>query len=117
MPAWLLLAWSGLAAALVSACVRALLAFPREGSAFRRLVGATVLGLFVLPVVYGFAFEAIGRADLMTGALLGLLHGLIEAAVLFRSATPANRRRAIAQGLLGGLSYGVAIGFLYLVPA
>ena len=36
------------------------------------------------------------------------MHGLIETAVRFRSTTPANRRRAIAHGLLSGLSYGVA---------
>ena len=119
-PAWLLLAWSGLAATLVSASVRALLPLPDDPgrpSAARRLTRSVILGLLAFPLAYGLAFEAIERADLLAGAALGLLHGLLEAGLRMRAATPDHRRRAVLHGLLGGLSYGLVIGFLYLVPA
>ena len=119
-PAWLLLAWSGLAATLVSACVRALLPLPPgpgRRTAAHRLARSVILGLLAFPLAYGLAFETIGRADLVSGAALGLLHGLLEAGLRLRNAAPHHRGRPFALGLLGGLSYGLVIGFLYLVPA
>lgn len=125
-PSWVLLAWSALAATLASLGLRALLPPPRPRGAAHGTSGVRpgragafardlFLGLLLLPPLYGFAFEALGRADLVAGAALGTAHGLLDAAIRARTASP--RGRAIARALTGGIAYGLALGFLYVVPA
>lgn len=120
-PAWLLLIWSGLGAACAAAAVGAVIRGVDRGSwslaplPRSRMHGALwslLAGMFAYPIVYGTLFELFQRADLPTGAMLGLVH----AAVLFPS---VKRRAALHPAIRAAaahLAYGAALGFLYVTP-
>lgn len=121
MPAWLLLVWSGLAATSVAALLApavggaavapwSLAPVPRSvrhGAAWSLIAGA-----IVYPIVYGFLFELLHRADLRIGLVLGALHGVIMFAVARRTSSSRAAFRAAAAHLV----YGAAIAFLYITP-
>ncbi|MGH7464614.1 MAG: hypothetical protein ACREK1_05520 [Longimicrobiales bacterium] len=121
MPAWLLLLWSGLAAACVAALTATLIGgvrvaswslapVPRSrshGAAWS--IGA---GMFAYPLVYGIAFELLHRADLRTGFMLGAVH----AAVMFAAARRRGSMRAALRAAAAHLVYGGVIAFLYVTP-
>lgn len=121
MPAWLLLLWSGLAAAGAAALVArtiggvrrapwSLAPIPRS-----RAHGAAwclAAGLIVYPLLYGIAFEFLHRADVATGLILGALHG----AIMFAIARRGGPVRAALRVALAHVVYGAVIAFLYITP-
>ncbi|MBR9989625.1 MAG: hypothetical protein KFH98_07720 [Gemmatimonadetes bacterium] len=121
MPAWLLLFWSGLAAASAAALIASavggvtvaawsLAPAPRSrshGAAWFLLAG--VLGY---PVAYGIAFELLNRADITTGLMLGAMHGIL----MFAVARRAGSTRAAFRAALAHLVYGAVMAFLYITP-
>lgn len=93
-----------------------------------------ILGSAVFPAVYAVIFELLGRADALTGAVIGGIHGSIAGLCLpaFVARTRCGRaRRAPDPGIfarkLGTLTpvgilsvhaiYGAVLGFIYVVPA
>lgn len=103
-PAWPILLWAGLAAAFAAAFVLTS-ARDRRGTAHPAVIIA--LGLAASPL-YALAFEAIGRADILTGALLGLIQGGL-AFLRRRRADP----RPTARIILGWIVFGAVLGYLY----
>jgi len=142
MPAWLLLFWCGLAAALVSewlaAAVRPGRLSRRRGEAIapRLMRGprenaliAIAGGALLLAPVYGIVFELLNRADLVNGTVIGGLHGLIPGVIALAAAARSSTvgaagtttsLRAIAvyraRRVLARTVYGAVFGFLYVVP-
>jgi hypothetical protein len=121
MPAWLLLLWSGLAAAIAAAFVAFSIGgvsvaswslAPRPRSRSHGAVWFLAAGLFVYPLGYGIAFELLHRADLRIGVLLGALHGAFMFAVTRRRGTTRAALRAAAAHL----AYGAVMAFLYITP-
>jgi hypothetical protein len=120
MPAWLLLLWSG-AAATCAAAIAGVVLGSRRGSwqllpALWPLGRATAMslaaGLLFYPVAYGIVFEASSRDDVVTGAVLGAVHGL---AVLIASRPRRDARLAVRAGGLHVI-YGAVIALLYVTP-
>lgn len=121
MPAWLLLIWSGLGAATAAAILApaiggvpvaswSLAPLPRS-----RAHGAAwsfTAGVIAYPLIYGFAFELLHRADLRTGVILGALHGGLMFALARRRGTVRAALRAASAHLI----YGAVIAFLYITP-
>lgn len=121
MPGWLLLIWSGLAAATavallapaiggVSVAPWSLAPVPRS-----RAHGAAwsfAAGVIAYPLIYGIAFELLHRADLLTGLILGALHG----AIMFLAAHRRASIRAAFRAASAHLIYGAVIAFLYITP-
>jgi hypothetical protein len=137
MPSWPLLLWCGLAAAIASEWIAGLCASlvrrPDTRSAAPRLMsrprGSTLVslltGTLLFAPIYGIAFESIGRADLSSGALLGLIHGILATAWSLSAARRGNARirppvRSIllhrAARTAVRVIYGATLGFLYVVP-
>jgi hypothetical protein len=119
-PGWLLLVWSG-AAATAAAAVAGSVLGGRGGSWLllsqgrRRSTAVTLsmlAGILGYPALYGLAFEALGRADVPAGLLLGLVHG----AVVFAAARPLSRPGPAARLATIHMVYGTALGFLYVTP-
>lgn len=121
MPAWLLLLWSGLAAAGAAALVAyaiggvrraswSLAPTPRSRShgAAWSLLG----GMVVYPLLYGVTFELLQRADVITGLILGTIH----AAVIFAVARRRGTIRAALRAAFAHIAYGAVIAFLYITP-
>ncbi len=136
-PSWPLLLWCGLAAAIASAWIAGLFAsFGRKQenrSAAPRLMsrprGSTLVsiltGTLLFAPLYGIAFEFVGRADLSTGALFGLVHGILATAWSLWAARRGNARiRPPVRSILFHrvartairVIYGATLGFLYVVP-
>src|SRR5690606_41430670 len=71
--------------------------------------------LLLFPLLYGVVLELIGRADLMTGAILGATHAAVELVVALgrpdRPTADARFRTFLARTL-----YGIVFGFIYIVP-
>ena len=120
LPPLLLLLWSGAVATLVTSFVLApLLGEPHGAIALApqhpRLGQAALLGLLVLPLLFGAAFAIIHEANLLTGLALGSLHAAALAARSVRSGGQDllrdNRNR-----LLLCLAYGALLGFTYVTP-
>lgn len=118
-PGFLLLVWCGIAATIVAL---PLSARPRAGAPrpVRQRGARLALDLLFFPLLYAVALEAIGRADLLTGAALGAAHALLALVVA------ATRRRASTDPATGGerlrsflarTLYGIVFAFLYVVPA
>ncbi len=141
MPSWLLLFWSGLAAALASEWLAATLRPPRltrrRGQSVsptlmrgprENVIIAIVTGTLLLAPLYGVAFELLHRAEFVNGAVLGTLHGVFAAIVALvaarrparaGAATPPSVRAAAvyrARRILTRAVYGAVLGFLYVVP-
>lgn len=121
LPAWLLLIWSGVAAATAVAFLApaiggvpvaswSLAPVPRSrahGAAWS--FGA---GVIAYPLLYGIAFELLQRADIRTGLILGALHG----ALMFAVARQRGTVRAAVRAASAHLIYGAVIAFLYITP-
>ncbi|MBI4544650.1 MAG: hypothetical protein HY703_05625 [Gemmatimonadetes bacterium] len=142
--------WAGTAATLAVAWLAALL--PGSGISAIRFLGClpgagpagllngllgwlTLLatGTLALPILYALGFEALGRAHLDNGLLLGAVHSL---AAGFALPILGNRNRCIRAGklpppgpfayrygrlaplrfILAHLLYGAIIGYVYVVP-
>jgi hypothetical protein len=120
VPAWLLLLWSGAGASCAAAITGSLLGarkgglvlLPRARSDARAIVLSLTAGIIVYPLIYGLAFEATGRADVVTGLLLGLVHGVIVLAAYARN---AQVRPALRAAVVHAV-YGAMIAFLYVTP-
>ncbi len=116
-PAWPILAWCGLAASLLAAFVLPARAANRSGVRARpRWIAAVVLGLFVFAPLYGLAFEALGRADIGAGAILGTAHGFASAV---RAIPQRNRVGSVhlLRLFAAGFVFGTVLGYLYPIPA
>lgn len=122
MPAWLLLLWSGLAAACAAALIASAIGgvpvaswslAPLPRSRTHGAIWSFAAGLLVYPVLYGLVFELLHRADLRTGLILGAIHG----AVMF---VLARRRRVSGRAgfriTAAHLVYGAVLAFLYVTP-
>jgi hypothetical protein len=120
LPPALLLLWSGLAATLLSGLVLApLLGESTAGLGLAptraRLPAALLLGLLVLPVFYALGFLLLRNANLITGALLGILHALVLAArSLVQGGGPLLRQNG--RRLVLCIVYGALLGFAYTMP-
>lgn len=120
-PAWLLLLWSGLAAASVAALAASLIGgvpvaswslAPVPRSRSHGAAWSIVAGMLAYPIAYGTAFELLHRADFRIGFILGAVHG----AVMFAIARRTGRRRVAVRAALAHIVYGTVIAFLYVTP-
>lgn len=114
-PAWPILLWCGLAASLAAALV--LPPAPARGTARRppRWPLTLAFGTALFAPLYGLAFDALGRADLLIGSLFGFAHGLFALALLVRTRSTAPRG-AFLRTLTAWILFGAIVGFLYPVP-
>lgn len=121
MPAWLLLVWCGLGAATAAGIVATIIGgipsaswslAARPRSRFHGFLWSIGLGMLVYPLVYGLIFEALHRADLRIGLLLGAAHGLI----LFVTSRRRMPVRPALRAAVARLVYGAVIAFLYITP-
>ena len=122
MPAWLLLLWSGLAAACAAALVAPIIGgvrvapwslAPLPTSRTHGALWSLMGGLLAYPVLYGTAFELLHRADLPTGLLLGTIHG---AAMFILARRRRGSGRAGLRAAAAHLVYGAVLAFLYVTP-
>jgi len=120
-PAWLLLIWSGLAAACFAAVAGVLVGgeaaarwslAPVPHSRRHGALWSLGAGVLIYPVIYGVAFELMQRADLLTGGVLGLLHAIVIFIIVRRNGSTHQAIRAAVVHLM----YGIALGFLYVTP-
>jgi hypothetical protein len=122
-PAWYLLIW----AAVVASLIATLLGFAARGRLGERSPGRAavlgfLLGILVWAPIYGFAFEWLGSANAIGGALLGALHGGIAALIAFlrerrAHGSPAHRLVSVqGRRIITRTVYGAILGFLYVVP-
>lgn len=120
LPPTLLLLWSGLAATLLASLVLAPLAGVSAASLSPaptqpRLPSALLLGTFVLPFLYAIGFGLLSEANLLTGALLGVVHaGLLGARSFLTGGRDLLRRNG--RRMLLWVAYGALLGFAYTVP-
>ena len=121
MPAWLLLIWSGLAAASAAALVAPALGgvpvaawslAPLPRSRAHGIAWSIAAGMFAYPLLYGIAFELLHRADIRIGLLLGAVHG----AIMFLAARRASTTRAALRAASAHLVYAAVLAFLYVTP-
>jgi hypothetical protein len=136
-PTWPLLLWCGLAAAIASQWIAGLVASifrrqenrsasPRLMSRQRGSVLVSILtGTLLFAPLYGIVFELAGRSNLSTGALLGLVHGILATAWSLWAARRGDPRlrpsvRSILAHRAGRTAirilYGAVLGYLYVVP-
>jgi hypothetical protein len=126
-PAWLLLAWAGVAASLVATVLGAPPGAttvlnrprdyrPRRFGAVRSVLLSTLIGVVLYPLVYALLFEAAGRADLPLGAGFGAVHAVLALAVRGMRRIPGPHAAPVFRLLLARLAYGATMGFLYVVP-
>lgn len=120
-PAWLLLIWSGLAAATAAALTAPAIGgvpiaswslAPMPRSRAHGAAWSFAAGVIAYPLVYGIVFELLQRADLRTGLILGALHG----ALMFAVARQRGSLRAAFRAASAHLVYGTVIAFLYITP-
>lgn len=120
-PAWLLLIWSGLAAASAAAVLAPAIGgvqvaswslAPAPRSRIHGALWSLAAGAVVYPLIYGVIFELLHRADLRTGLILGAVHGTIMFAVARRDGTTRSALRVAFAHLV----YGAMMGFLYVTP-
>jgi hypothetical protein len=122
-PAWYLLIWAAVVASLIATFL-GLAARGHLGQRSPRLaaLGSFLLGILLWAPLYGLAFEVIGVANALYGALLGTLHGAVAALFAFVHArrTHAAPTRALAsihgRRIITRAVYGAVLGFLYVVP-
>ena len=122
MPAWLLLLWSGLAAACAAALVAPAIGgvpvaswslAPLPRSRTHGALWSFAAGLLIYPVLYGTIFELLHRADLRTGLMLGAVHG---AAMFVLVRRRRGSGRAGVRTATAHLVYGAVLAFLYVTP-
>lgn len=120
-PAWLLLIWSGLAAASAAAVVAPAVGgvpvaswslAPAPRSRLHGALWSVTAGILVYPLLYGLAFELLRRADLPAGLALGAIHG----AAMFAMARSQGSTRAALRTGVAHLIYGAVLAFLYITP-
>jgi hypothetical protein len=144
---WSLLTWSGLVGLVLSSWLLMLLRrvgatryLPRAywscalfGSAGdASLAFAGLLRMLALiaafPIAYAFAFNTLGRAEALVGAIAGAVHGLLAGLALQLAARRCSG--AIAPGFMGWnlgrltpivmilvhAVYGAALGYVYVIP-
>ena len=111
-PGFLLLLWCGVAATVVA---RPIARHTPAATRGRQRAVALLADLLLFPLLYGVVLELIGRADLMTGAILGATHAAVELVVALgrpdRPTADARIRTFLARTL-----YGIVFGFIYIVP-
>jgi hypothetical protein len=121
VPAWLLLTWSGLAAASAAALIAPVIGgvptaswslAPTPRSRLHGALWSFTAGVLAYPLLYGVVFELLHRADLRTGLILGALH----ATVMFAFARQRGSTRAALRVAIAHLVYGGMIAFLYVTP-
>jgi hypothetical protein len=110
-PGILLLAWCGMAATVVASPVAPAAADSRPA----RRVLRVALDLVVVPIVYATILEVVGRADILTGAVLGAAHATIALVLGVRRGASDDRQRRTRR-FLARILYGAVFGFLYIVP-
>lgn len=103
----------------------------RRPAGFGRLLGSLLhlaAGTFLFPTVYAIVFEIMARADVGLGAAMGLLHGVLAAALvpLAWRWTADEGRAGVLGRRLGSLTpigivmthvlYGALLGYIYVVP-
>lgn len=121
VPAWLLLIWSGLAAASAAAVVASAIGgvpvaswslAPAPRSRSHGAVWSITAGVLAYPVLYGIVFELLHRADLRTGVILGAIHG----AAMFAAARTEGTTRSALRAGVAHFVYGAVLAFLYITP-
>jgi len=115
LPPVLLLCWSGIAATTLTGLVAApLLGEPFASFALgpRRpsTAGALWLGLALYPLAYALGFAALGKATIITGAVLGLAHAAVLAILALRLGGRALVAASTRRMLLC-VCYGAVLGF------
>ena len=119
-PSPLLLLWCGLAATIAAAITGAIAGgtdarswslAPHARSRAHALYWC-LAGILAYPAVYGLIFEALHRADIRIGLLLGAIH----AAIMFIAADPRRSSRNALRVAAAHLVYGAIIAFLYVTP-
>ena len=146
---WPLLFWSGLVAYITTSWVtvlfralRATLYSPRlywaskafgntrGGAMFASRIMRAVALTVLVPIPYAIVFEVVGNAELLFGALLGLLHAILIGLTLPLATDSSGSRGAPAPGLFGwrlGAAtpfiilfvysfYGAMLGYVYVIP-
>lgn len=107
-----------------------------DGAAARVTGGAICVlgGTVLLPALYAAAFEALHRADALTGLLLGVPHAALAGLGLAAAGRSSRCSRAISPWppgpfgwrlgvftppalVVAHLFYGAFLGFIYVVPA
>ena len=120
-PSWLLLIWSGLAAACAAAVPATLVGgvprgtwslAPRPRSRSHGALWSIAAGGIGYPIAYGILFEVLGRSDVIVGLVAGFVHALLAMAL----ARPRSEPRAAARAAIAHLTYGIAIAVLYVTP-
>ena len=119
-PAWLLLFWSGLAAAGCAAVIGRVVGgtpaawglAPLPHSRLHAAAWSLLAGSLLYPLLYGILFELLHRADFRIGAAAGALHGIIMFLIVRRTASTHAALRAAATHL----AYGVALALFYVTP-
>ena len=119
-PSLLLLLWCGLAATIGAAIAGTLIGgsavpwslAPRPRAIGDALVWSVLGGITLYPLAYGILFDALHRADIRIGVLLGAIHGII----MFVAADPRADRRAAFRVGAAHLVYAVTLAFLYVTP-
>jgi hypothetical protein len=121
MPAWLLLLWSGLAAASAAAVIAPAIGgvsvaswslAPTPRSRAHGAAWTVAAGMIAYPIIYGVAFEILHRSDMRIGILLGGVHG----AIMFVVARRRGTTRAALRAAAAHLAYGTVMAFLYITP-
>lgn len=120
-PSWILLFWCGCAATCAAALAGSLVGGTtagswslrvRPGTGFRNALGTGMAGVVLYPAIYGLVFEAAGRADVITGLVLGLVHAIVVAL----AAHWAGRSEGMPRLALMHVVYGVVLALLYVTP-
>jgi len=119
-PSPLLLLWCGLAATLAAAIVGVIVgrtgfswSLAPRAQARPDAFGWTLAGgLLAYPLAYGIVFETIHRADIRSGFLLGVIHGI----VMFVIAGPRSDMRNAVRAAVIHVAYAATIAFLYVTP-
>jgi hypothetical protein len=120
-PSWLLLIWSGLAAACAAAVPATLVGgvpratwslAPCPRSRSHGAAWSLIGGGIVYPLLYGIIFELLGRADVPLGLVVGTAHALL----IFVAARQRCTMRGALRAATAHLVYGVMIAFLYVTP-
>ncbi len=112
-PGFLLLAWCGIAATVVA---RPIARHARTPAGRHARVRTLLAELVLFPLLYAFALELVGHADLATGALLGATHAAIDLGAGIARGTPMEHGARI-RNFLARTLYGIVFAFLYIVPA
>jgi hypothetical protein len=120
-PSWYLLLWAAFVASIVASSLGfAARRHLRERAPGRAILLGILLGTLLWGPIYGIAFELLGAANVLAGAVLGSLHGAttVGLAVLRRRDQAPADDHAAGHGrrIITRAVYGAILGFLYVVP-